>query len=200
MSANYLKKQLRQKMCEKRQALTKGQQKLFSQELAHQVSKHTVFKKSQNIAFYESHNGEINPEILRLEAINHGKSCYLPVLHPNQGNKLVFAKIDEYTEYTKNKYGISEPNLETCRIVPPWHLDLIMMPLVAFDQNRNRLGMGGGYYDRTLAFKHKRQGHTILLGLAYSFQQVNFVPHNNRDVRLDAVATEKYFFLKQPKT
>lgn len=78
----------------------------------------------------------------------------------------------------------------------PWGLDLIILPLVAFDLSGNRLGMGGGFYDRTLSFKHQRchwKGPK-LIGIAHELQRVDLLPVNDWDIPLDAVITEQKLY------
>ena len=85
-----------------------------------------------------------------------------------------------------NKYGIPEP--ETHSKVYP---DILLIPLVAFDENLNRLGYGGGYYDRLIT-KLSKKKKIIKIGLALSVQKINEVPVNKYDKRLDYIVTNKY--------
>ena len=85
-----------------------------------------------------------------------------------------------------NKYGIPEP--ETKEIVYP---DVLLIPLVAFDKKLNRLGYGGGYYDRLIK-KFSKSKKIIKIGLALSFQKINKVPTNAHDQKLDYIITNKY--------
>ena len=85
-----------------------------------------------------------------------------------------------------NKYGIPEP--ETKKIVNP---DVLLIPLVAFDKNLNRLGYGGGYYDRLIK-KLSKKKKIIKIGLAFPFQKINKVPTNIYDQKLDYIVTNKY--------
>ena len=85
-----------------------------------------------------------------------------------------------------NKYGIPEP--ETKNIVYP---DVLLIPLVAFDKNLNRLGYGGGYYDR-LILKFLKKKKIIKIGLALSIQKIDKVPINVYDQKLDYIITNKY--------
>ena len=92
-----------------------------------------------------------------------------------------------FTDLLKiNKYGIPEP--ETKNIVYP---DVLLIPLVAFDKNLNRLGYGGGYYDRLIK-KLSKKKKIIKIGLAFSFQKINKVPTNSHDQKLDYIVTNKY--------
>jgi len=84
-----------------------------------------------------------------------------------------------------NKYGIPEPVIEN--IVYP---DILLIPLVAFDKNLNRLGYGGGYYDRLIT-KLSKKKKILKIGLAFSFQKVDKVPTNKYDQKLDYIVTER---------
>ena len=93
-----------------------------------------------------------------------------------------------------NRFAIPEPAIARAQLLPAQSLDLILMPLVGFDRSGNRLGMGGGFYDRTLAFRHHRDGYRgpLLLGLAYQFQCLDGLQARHWDVPLDGILTEKY--------
>ena len=84
-----------------------------------------------------------------------------------------------------NKYGIPEPNSNKSR-----YPDIILVPLLAFDKNLNRVGYGGGFYDRYIQ-KIKRKKKIILIGMAYSFQKVKKIITNKYDMKLDFIVTEK---------
>ena len=86
-----------------------------------------------------------------------------------------------------NKFGILEPKNSKKKIIP----DLIMVPLVAFDNHLNRIGYGKGYYDRSLKKIRKINKNAITLGIAYSFQKCTQIPVNDNDFRLDYIITEK---------
>lgn len=90
---------------------------------------------------------------------------------------------------TRNRYGIAEPELDVQQVLPHSMLDLICTPLVAFDAEGNRLGMGGGYYDRTLACWHEHGLGPRPLGLAHDCQQVESVPQAQWDVPLPQIIT-----------
>ena len=86
-----------------------------------------------------------------------------------------------------NKFGILEPKNSKKKVIP----DLIMVPLVAFDNRLNRIGYGKGYYDRSLKKINKIKKNAIFLGIAYSFQKCQKIPVNNHDYKLDYIFTEK---------
>lgn len=109
----------------------------------------------------------------------------------NPEKQLIFSKYTPETQLTLNRYNISEPK-NSVEILPE-KLDLVILPLVGFDGSGYRLGMGGGYYDRTFATISERP---FLLGLGFEAQHLPELPHDDWDVRLNAVLTEKqvYFF------
>ena len=86
-----------------------------------------------------------------------------------------------------NKFGMLEPKNYGKAIIP----DIIMVPLVAFDKQLNRIGYGKGYYDRSLKKINKNKKKTISLGIAYSFQQCKKIPVNKHDFKLDYIFTER---------
>ena len=86
-----------------------------------------------------------------------------------------------------NKFGILEPKNSKKNIIP----DLIMVPLLAFDNNLNRIGYGKGYYDKSLKKIYKIKKKTISLGIAYSFQKCSAIPVQKHDFKLDYIFTEQ---------
>ena len=84
-----------------------------------------------------------------------------------------------------NKYGIPEPISNKVK-----YPDILLVPLVAYDKNLNRIGYGGGFYDRYIK-KIKKNKKIITIGLAYSFQKVKKIPVNKYDIKLDFIVTEK---------
>lgn len=165
--------------------------------MAKQANAFHPIQHSQRIAFYFAADGEMDPSPLVKRAIRAGKRCYYPVLRKRPAQSLWFVQHGEKQPLKSNRFGIPEP--QTCHrsIAMPWGLDLIILPLVAFDLLGNRLGMGGGYYDRTLSFKLKRTHWKgpKLIGIAHEFQRVDSLPINKWDIPLDGVITEKKLYL-----
>ncbi|MFT7301015.1 MAG: 5-formyltetrahydrofolate cyclo-ligase [Porticoccus sp.] len=180
-------KAIRQLMRERRRALPPLQQDAASAGLAQQFSNISAFRNSNRIAFYLASDGEIDPQLAMGIAEAAGKECYLPVLHPLKLNRLYFVRYCQGDPLSINRFGIEEPHLQSRRIVPPLGLDLILLPLVAFDRHGNRLGMGGGFYDRTLA---TQQHLTRLIGLAHSWQETDSIQPQPWDVGLRTIVTE----------
>lgn len=185
------RKTLRKELRSARRALTLAQQKRAGAQLFRQLAQHPLFVRSRHIAFYLANDGEINPELLMRHARRLGKSCYLPVISGWPRASMKFQRIDRDQRWVRNRFGITEPSMRADRQVPPWRLNLVMMPLVGFDRRGNRLGMGGGFYDRTFAYLRRRRAwfSPHLLGLAHACQQVEALPVASWDIPLNGIAT-----------
>ena len=188
------KHQLRQEMRQRRRALTHSERSHASYALAEHVAASRLFQTSQRIAFYLPNDGEIDLQPLLEYAWQVNKQCFLPVIGPRNSRRLWFLPYTKDIPLEQNRFGIPEPvHHRGERQFKPHALDLILLPLVAFDKNGNRLGMGGGFYDRTLAFLAQRQHwqKPRLLGTAYQFQQHKNLPTQPWDIPLGGVVTEQ---------
>jgi 5-formyltetrahydrofolate cyclo-ligase len=189
-SRTILRKQLRTA----RRALSRAQQRCASEQLARRISSHPVFLRSQHIALYMAEDGEIDVQLLILIAERMGKRCYLPVLHPLGHNHLWFARYQSGNHLRKNYFDLAEPTIDKTRL-KPWALDLVLMPLVGFDRKGNRLGMGGGFYDRTFAFLNhtprNKPRAPVLMGVAHQCQETAGLKREAWDVAFNYVATDK---------
>lgn len=184
-------------MRQQRRALSPQRQQAAALSLERRLGSHPLFLHSQHIAFYLPNDGEIDLRPLLHRALKMGKRCYLPVLSPLYHNRLWFAPYHQQSELVLNRFGIPEPAVNWAGMRPAWTIDLVLTPLVAFDRAGNRLGMGGGYYDRTLAYLRRRQHwrKPHLLGTAYDFQEVERLPHEPWDVPLHGIVTESSLIL-----
>lgn len=186
-SRTTIRKQLRAA----RRALSPAQQKLAAIGLARQLRNFLPLLRSKHIAFYLPNDGEIDPRPLIRFLEGCGKQCYLPRLHADGTNRVWFVRYRSGEKLADNRYGIPEPRVQEQQL-PAWALQVVLMPLVGFDRSGNRLGMGGGFYDRTFAFKHsKPHSRPLLIGLAHSMQEVPALPTESWDMPLDIIATEK---------
>lgn len=189
------RKCIRKAMRTKRQQLSTQQQKLASQGFTRQLHRSGLLLKGQHIALYIGNDGELNPWPLLPKLIAQKKSCYLPFVHPRQQGLMQFVKTNLNTPMQRNRYGIAEPMVKNGAIKAQF-LSLVLMPLVAFDLSGNRLGMGGGYYDRAFSIEgwpyHDR--HTKLIGVAHECQKHEGLPSAHWDVPLDGVLTERAFY------
>jgi len=148
-----------------------------------------IFRQSQQIACYYPLNDEFDCLPIIQEVWRAKKNCYLPVLSPDT-QQLDFILYQEETVLKPNRYNIPEPMNND--FIATEKLDLVVLPLLGFDGQGNRLGMGAGYYDRTFQTLQKTP---FLLGLGYEEQSVSHIPHDPWDVRLNGVVTEKRIIL-----
>ncbi len=188
--------QLRREIRSQRRQLSAQTQFQHSRQLQRLANNFKPFRHSRRIAFYLASRGEIDPYPLLLSAIKAGKQVYLPVLRRRPSNSLWFAPYRPGDPLIDNCFGIPEPPLHSRRIVMPRSLDLVFVPLVAFDGSGNRLGMGGGYYDRTFAYRRTRSHWRgpKLIGLAHELQHVQKLTHQAWDIPLDGAITEQSIY------
>ncbi|MBE9396898.1 5-formyltetrahydrofolate cyclo-ligase [Pontibacterium sp. N1Y112] len=191
------RQQLRQDIRRKRRALTRTQQLRAAKRLHAQLCRRPDFIRARHVALYLPNDGEIDPRPLLESCWKMGKKTYLPVLHPILHNRLWFVPFDRQTKLVRNIYKIEEPPIIKAPRRPPWALDLVLLPLVAFDADGNRMGMGGGYYDRTFSFKNRRQSipGPKLIGLAHELQRVEHLPVENWDIPLAGIISDQASYL-----
>ena len=188
------RQELRNSLRSQRRELSPQQHASASIQLAEHIASSRYFLNSQHIAFYLPNDGETDLQPLIEYAWQMKKQCYLPVLGLRNSRRLWFLPYQAETNLIPNRFGIPEPqHANRDRLLKPFTLDLILMPLVAFDSQGNRLGMGGGFYDRTLGFLiHRQHWHKPrLFGTAFSFQHVTRLDRQPWDVPLDGIATEQ---------
>lgn len=179
---------LRNALRAQRAALSVRAQQEHAQTLVEHFAGHPLFTSAQHIGFYLAANGEADPALLMQQALTHPVNCYLPRL---EGRQMHFHRFNSGDALLSNRFGIDEPNASSPSIAAS-ALDLVLLPLVAFDAAGNRLGMGGGFYDRTFAFRLDDASalRPQLIGLAYGFQEAETLERQPWDVPLDGILTE----------
>ena len=177
-----LKSKLRDKILKIRKRVNKKNIKIDFTHLIQILKKEKMNKKI--IGGYYPVNFEIDDLVLLRKFEKNKFKISLPVIKKNF--QMDFYKWSFSGPLKVNKYGIPEPEIKS--IVYP---DILLIPLVAFDKNLNRLGYGGGYYDRLIERLSKKK-KIIKIGLAFSIQKVDKVPINVYDKKLDYVVTNKY--------
>ncbi|AEJ07320.1 5-formyltetrahydrofolate cyclo-ligase [Stutzerimonas stutzeri] len=190
---------LRRKLRQTRRQLSPAQQRHAARRLYRQLSHHPLFRRARHIALYLPNDGEIDPRLLLRAAQRRGKATYLPVLNPWPRTRMVFQRIEPGERLRRNRFGIFEPVIRTARQRRVWALDLLLMPLVGFDGNGGRLGMGGGFYDRSLAYRarRKKSHKPTLLGLAHECQRVDRLPLETWDVPLLGTVTDRGWYVER---
>lgn len=178
---------IRQAVRQRRRALTQEQQAAFAEQIARLAQAQPEVQRAERVALFLSFDGELDTRPLIDSLWQQGKAVYLPVLHPFSPGHLLFLHYDAQTPLVKNRLKILEPRLDVRRVLPPAQLDILFTPLVAFDAQGQRLGMGGGFYDRTLCDWRAQGPYPI--GLAHDCQQVEAIPTEAWDIPLPAILT-----------
>lgn len=183
---------LRQDIKTQRQALPVDEQRHLAHGIHDTLLDQTIIHNAQHIAVYLAYYGEVPTDDLVIALRSLGKTLYLPTLQADPDPHLCFMPYHENTPLAPNRFGIEEPAFDEHLAILPTELDCVITPLVAFDKNCHRVGMGAGYYDRTFAFLNQapRPDKPYLVGLAYDFQRVDTLEPQDWDVPLNAVITE----------
>ncbi|PCJ49342.1 MAG: 5-formyltetrahydrofolate cyclo-ligase [Gammaproteobacteria bacterium] len=185
-SISQLKLTLRSELRTQRGDLSDDQLKLAALGLVEQYKKHLSKKSYKKIAIYLQHDNEIDTSELIKLLVVLGCELYLPkIARVSSNHSMEFCRYDTAATLEKNRFGIKEPIIDD--FIDINELDLIFLPLTAFDGQGNRLGMGGGYYDRALA--KLTNTNTLLAGLAYDFQRIPLCPKESFDQSLKIVLT-----------
>jgi len=163
-----------------------------ARDLAGHVVALPEYQQADRIAAYCAVNGEIGLNPVMDHALAQGKEIYLPNLDQQA---LRFSPYFQGQKMRINKFRLPEPDVSDSEMLSPGALDLVLAPLVVFDSNRNRIGMGGGFYDRSFAFrKSSEQSKPVLIGVAHEIQKVDRIVPEEWDVRLDMIVTDRAIY------
>lgn len=184
------KSQLRRHLRQLRNQLSPHQRRAAAEGLRRVAMRERLLQRPVRIGFYLPFEGEMDLMPLLNQALWLGKSCYLPVVPLRFQKHLYFTRLTARPSWYLNRFGIHE-HWAPCPVRAS-QLDLLFMPLVGFDKAGYRLGMGGGFYDTSLAFLSRRKlwRKPYLIGVGYECQKVGQVPHDPWDIPLDAALTE----------
>jgi 5-formyltetrahydrofolate cyclo-ligase len=176
-----------------RRRVTPKQRAQAARQFARIVSRAHLLRPGMRVAIYQAYGHEADAS--QVIALAHARQCevYLPVITHFRHSRMEFLRFAPDEKLAVNKFGIPEPDPESATRIPARHLDLILLPLVAFDVHGWRLGSGAGFYDRRLS--HLRVGRRWrrpkLVGLAYEFQKVDRLEPHRWDIPLDAIVTDR---------
>ena len=186
---------LRQEILAKRRQLTAKESAQAGLSILKTIMQMNVFKRTVNVASYISLSGELCTQDMNEYFMTRHHLC-LPYMVTGQKGKMDFYSFKKGDELVENRFHILEPKNQLENLVLEDKIDVIVVPLVAFDNKGNRMGMGGGYYDRMLK---KVRKDCLVIGVAYEFQQVDELLVEEWDMPMDIVITEKncYEFRKQ---
>ena len=195
-AGNLSRPALRRQLRQARRTLSPQQQKRAARDLYRQLAQHPLLRRCRHIALYLPNDGEIDPRPLLREAQRRGKATYLPVLKRWPRTRMSFQRVYPGEPLSHNRFRIPEPQYLPARQRKVWTLDLVLLPLVGFDEQGGRLGMGGGFYDRSLAYRQLRKNwhKPTLLGVAHECQRVDRLALASWDIRLQGVVTDRRWY------
>ena len=187
-----LRTEIRRLIRTRRRRLTAAQRRTADDKINRHLTASPVFQYARRLAGFIANDGEPNLNTAMHTAWMQRKHWHLPKIGLTHSNRLWFAPYAPCDPLALNRFGIPEPDHPAKAATQPWAIQLLLMPLVAFDGTGNRLGMGKGYYDRTLNFLHHRRcwRKPVLMGIAYECQRVDAIPVQPWDIPLDGVVTE----------
>ncbi|MDN5849410.1 MAG: 5-formyltetrahydrofolate cyclo-ligase [Nitrococcus sp.] len=186
--------EIRRRMRRQRRQLCLRERTQAARRLAAVLRRSRLYRHSRHIAGYWAVDGEIDLNPFLQHAHQDGRAIYLPALSRGPSRKLRFHRFHPGAPLRVNRFGIPEPVPRPSNQIACRRLDLVLLPLVAFDRQGHRLGMGGGFYDRAFASLRQWRGrwrHPQLLGVAFSFQSIAELRAEPWDVPLAGVATER---------
>ena len=186
------KKQLRNQLQRRRRAVSPAQRAQAALRIVQVAMRSGLFRRYRRIGIYLPHGMEINTLPLLNKMLSLGKQVFLPMLPYGRGKKLWFNQITINCRWQLNRYGMTENHGHLS--IRALRLDLLFMPLVGYDDGGYRIGMGGGYYDASLAYLRHRQHwrSPYLVGVAFACQHVEGkLPHDVWDIPLNAILTEQ---------
>lgn len=177
---------IRNQMRRARRNLSAEERFLAAEQVTQCIRQSAIYQSAQHLALYLDFDGELPTQHLIKDAWAQNKRVYLPLLHPFHSGHLLFQEYTDDTPMQKNQFAIAEPALNCSKIYPVNQLDILLIPLVAFDGQGNRLGMGGGFYDRTLATLAPSIARA---GMAYDWQYYPHLPIASWDQPLTHIFT-----------
>lgn len=157
---------------------------------------HGLLARKRRLGLYIPSKGELDCLPLLDRALCMGADCFLPVIPRARQRMLWFSRLGDGPHWGLNRYGIPEYGHRRFNRLRASDLDVLFLPLLGFDRSGYRMGMGGGYYDASLAFlaRRRRWHRPRLIGLAFDAQQVDRLPVDPWDIPLDAVITERAYY------
>lgn len=191
--------ELRDYVVAQRNALAKQQLRAAARTMTQLLASTPEFHYSVHVACYWPIKGEMDVTPVIEHARRYNKHVYLPVIIND--DQIMFAPYEPDMPMKENKFRIPEPDVPEDQLRKPEEMDLVLVPLVVFDSYCHRLGMGGGFYDRTFSFlrDNPHLGKPVLIGAAHEFQHTSELPTHPWDVPTRLVVTEERVWRPQAK-
>ena len=189
------KRELRATLRARRLALSAGERMQAAEAVSKHLLSHEIFRRPGYVAGYWAMGGELPLHVLQMRLPADQVWC-LPCIQPD--NSLRFAPWRPGDLLESNRFGIPEPALTADAQLIAADMAVVLVPLLGFTRDGGRLGMGGGFYDRSLAFRRQAATAPMLIGVGYAMQELADLPEQPWDVVMDAIVTEKELLLCHP--
>ena len=175
------KAEIRRQMRGMRRALSEEEQRCAADGVYTRIMRMESYRSARTVMAYAAVRGELSLERVMEDIRASGRRLALPRCGEN--GEMDACLVTERRQLRQGAYGIWEPD-ESCPVVPPEEIDLMLIPGTAFDRAGGRIGQGGGYYDRYIL-----KTRAVRVGICHGFALMNRIPTENHDVRMDAVVT-----------
>lgn len=183
----FIKKEFRKKIIFERNTYSNDFIDTYSKSITDTLLNLDIFSTSSTIMTYLDFNNEVKTEYMINKLISMGKNILVPITI-KENNQLLPSQIKDLSSEIKlGTFGIREPKSEFVRPYSPKNIDILIVPAVAFDVNRYRLGYGGGFYDRFISLLRE---DTLVIGIAFDFQIFDTIPKEDHDAQMDLIITE----------
>ena len=186
---NKAKKAIRKELLKKRSQLDKERVTEYSEQICEKLINSNVFEQAEEIYCYMDYKNEVATKSIFVKAWQKGKKVAIPYVRNKEEIRFVY--VDSFDDVSEGAFGILEPKNRVIKEART-NNQLVIMPLLAFDSKCNRLGYGGGYYDRFL----KVYPEVTTAALAFSMQEVPSIPNNDFDIQPSMIITEKRIYRK----
>jgi 5-formyltetrahydrofolate cyclo-ligase len=189
-----LKKRLREKLLKRRDTIPQEKKVLKESSIEKRLFELDVFRKAESILMYVSFRSEVDTRGYLQDIIASGKKLVLPVVNSRQ-KVLKLYEIKDMSELVPGYMGIPEPEIRENRRVTLNEIEVVIIPGSGFDRKGNRLGYGGGYYDRLLSYESKQlakvEHHIPTVALAFEEQISTDIPAEPHDIKVDMIVTDE---------
>jgi 5-formyltetrahydrofolate cyclo-ligase len=189
--AELLRHELRRQAREARRALGANDRDVAASSVRDRPCALPAFSAARKIGAYAAVASELSLGRTFDEAMRRHQAIYLPHVEHTAPDMRFAHWNGQSRRLMVNRFGIPEPLVDVAELVPADSMDVILLPLLAFDEHGGRLGSGAGYYDRALAFRRERPAPPWLIGVGFACQEVERIPMAEWDVPLDLVVTER---------
>ena len=187
--------QIRREVRSRRRSISSSDRAAAARSFAVIADRMHLLRPGARIALYQAYGSEADPKFITRKALARGCEVFLPVITQRRTSRMHFFAFERDARLVRNSFGIFEPARKASARISPRRLDIIFMPLVAFDDRGSRLGSGAGFYDRCVRHLHvgRRWRRPKLIGVAFAQQRVEQLQSASWDIPMDAVITERSF-------